>query len=80
MCQAASLPALFFSLKAKIAWPFLMASRWSDGEDVRALLIASKAVEEGKASREGELACQCHMDMNERIEGPLEGSLCAYRP
>jgi hypothetical protein len=50
MCQLSVSPALFFSVKAKMAFPFLTASFRSASEDVIALLITSKAAEAGKAS------------------------------
>ena len=51
MCQASSFPDAFLSLKAKIAWPCLMAFFCSAGSDVSASLMASKAAEDGKASK-----------------------------
>jgi hypothetical protein len=50
MCQAASSPAEFLSLKAKMAAPALMASARSLVEE-REEAMRSKAVEDGKASR-----------------------------
>lgn len=50
MCQLSVSPALFFSVKAKIALPSLMADLRSASEDVRAALISSKALEAGNAS------------------------------
>lgn len=50
ICQADSWPALFFSLKAKTALPFLIASFLSSWEDSNDSLIASKAIEEGNAA------------------------------
>jgi len=44
--------ALFFSVKAKIAPPFLMASLRSASEPEMAREISSKAAEAGKASGE----------------------------
>ena len=48
ICQDSSLPS-FFSVKPKIAPPFLRASERSAGEE-RAREISSKAAEEGKSS------------------------------
>jgi hypothetical protein len=50
MYQDSTAPAAFFSSKAKTAWPFLIASTRSAGEVEREVAMASKAVEEGKAS------------------------------
>lgn len=50
MCQAASSPAGFLSLKAKTAAPALMAVARSLGEE-REEAMRSKALEDGKASR-----------------------------
>jgi hypothetical protein len=43
-------PALFFSVKAKMAPPFLMASWRPASSFLREVWIASKAADEGKAS------------------------------
>jgi hypothetical protein len=51
MYQDSCSEALFLSVKAKIAAPDLMASVRSAGEE-SAWAISSKAVEEGKASKE----------------------------
>jgi hypothetical protein len=50
MCQLSVSPALFFSVNANTAFPCLIASLRSASEAVRALLITSKASEEGNAS------------------------------
>jgi len=52
MCQASSAPLAFFSLKAKIAAPFFIASAFSSSEALREEAMSSKAAEEGKASTE----------------------------
>lgn len=49
MCQDSSLPA-FFSVKAKMPFPDLMAALRSAGEAAREASIASKAAEEGKSA------------------------------
>ena len=50
MCHAASCPAAFLSLKAKIALPLSMASFLSSGEELREDWMASKAADDGNAS------------------------------
>jgi hypothetical protein len=50
MCHDSSLPE-FFSVKAKMPFPDLMAALRSAGEAEKAASIASKAAEEGKSSR-----------------------------
>jgi hypothetical protein len=49
MCHDSSLPA-FFSVKAKMPFPDLIAALRSAGEAEREAWIASKAAEEGKSS------------------------------
>lgn len=51
MNQLSVSPALFFRVKAKTALACLMASFRSASDAPRALLISSKAAEEGKASK-----------------------------
>ena len=50
ICQLSVAPDSFLSVKAKIACPFVTASCRSALSDSRALLISSKAWEEGKDS------------------------------
>ena len=56
MCQLSVSPALFLSVKAKTAFPCLIASLRSASEEVKALLITSKASEAGKESV-GQVRC-----------------------
>jgi hypothetical protein len=50
MYQLSNAPEVFFSVNAKIALPFLMASTRSASFDFNDWLIKSNAEEEGKAS------------------------------
>lgn len=50
ICQLSVSPALFLSVKAKTAFPCLIASLRSASDAVKALLMTSKAPEAGKAS------------------------------
>jgi hypothetical protein len=50
MYQEAVSEAEFFSVKAKMVLPFLIASARSGAEEEREAEMASKAAEEGKAS------------------------------
>lgn len=50
MCQLSVSPALFFSVNAKTALPCLIAALRSASDEVSALLMTSKASEEGNAS------------------------------
>lgn len=52
MCQLSVSPAAFFSVKAKTAFPCLIASFLSASLAERASLMASKAAEEGYLSGE----------------------------
>jgi hypothetical protein len=60
MCQLSVSPALFFSVNANMALPFLMASLRSVSEDWRASLMASNASEDGKEAVQESVCClQC---------------------
>ncbi len=70
MCQLSVSPAAFFNVKAKTAPPFLMASFRAASLLLMALLMASKAADEGKLS-----GCSVSAVSPLRVSGWR----CAYR-
>lgn len=61
MYQLSVSPFVFFRLNAKIALPFFTASLRSASSDLRELLMASNASEDGKASMPCQMLLRCDM-------------------